>query len=164
MVLRQINVLSIAMAKSTSIEALQRFTRGIVNLYYAEYLRALTLADLKILLAKVERRGFSGMIGSIDCMHWQWKNCPTGWAGEYSCRKHIPTIILKAVASYDTWIWYVFFGMPRACNDLRACLLTWNGIKSGGIDSGMGEFRCLLTCQGIGMGVGPTCLSGINSL
>ncbi|XP_024172040.2 uncharacterized protein LOC112178056 [Rosa chinensis] len=59
------------------------------------------------------------MIGSIDCMHWQWKNCPTGWAGEYSGRKQIPTIILEAVASYDTWIWHAFFGMPGACNDLN---------------------------------------------
>ncbi|XP_062028787.1 uncharacterized protein LOC133744751 [Rosa rugosa] len=35
------------MAKSTSIEALQRFTRGIINLYSVEYLRAPTPADLR---------------------------------------------------------------------------------------------------------------------
>ncbi|BBN69132.1 GTP binding Elongation factor Tu family protein [Prunus dulcis] len=33
--------------------------------------------DLQRLLQKAESRGFPGMIGSIDCMHWQWKNCPT---------------------------------------------------------------------------------------
>nr|XP_011470690.1 PREDICTED: uncharacterized protein LOC105353328 [Fragaria vesca subsp. vesca] len=54
------------MAKSTSIECLQRFTRGIVALYSAEYLRAPTPADRRRLLAKGERRGFPGMIGSID--------------------------------------------------------------------------------------------------
>ena len=107
------------MAKSTSIEALQRFTRGIVKIYSKDYLRAPNVADLRRLLVKAEKRGFPGMIGSIDCMHWQWKNCPTGWAGEYSGRKHIPTIILEAVASYDTWIWHAFFGMPGACNDLN---------------------------------------------
>ncbi|XP_061993725.1 uncharacterized protein LOC133711636 [Rosa rugosa] len=107
------------MAKSTSVAALQHFTRGIVDLYSAEYLRAPTAADLRRLLAKAEKRGFPGMIGSIDCMHWQWKNCPTGWAGQYSGRKQIPTIILEAVASYDTWIWHAFFGMPGACNDLN---------------------------------------------
>ncbi|XP_040363854.1 uncharacterized protein LOC112169607 [Rosa chinensis] len=107
------------MAKSTSVAALQHFTRGIVNLYSTQYLRAPTAADLRRLLTKAERRGFPRMIGSIDCMHWQWKNCPTGWAGEYSGRKQIPTIILEAVASYDTWIWHAFFGMPGACNDLN---------------------------------------------
>ncbi|XP_062011645.1 uncharacterized protein LOC133728261 [Rosa rugosa] len=107
------------MGASTSIEALKRFTRGIVNLYSAEYLRAPTPADLRRLLAKVERRGFPGMIGSIDCMHWQWKNFPTGWAGEYSSRKRVPTIILEAVISYDTWIWHAFFGMSGSCNDLN---------------------------------------------
>ncbi|XP_040361767.1 uncharacterized protein LOC121049193 [Rosa chinensis] len=75
------------MAKSISIAALQHFTRGIVDLYSTKYLRAPTAADLRRLLAKAARRGFPGMIGSIDCMHWQWKNCLTGWAGEYSGRK-----------------------------------------------------------------------------
>ncbi|XP_024156250.1 uncharacterized protein LOC112164262 [Rosa chinensis] len=107
------------MGKSTAIEALKRFTRGIVSLYLAEYLWAPTLVDLRKLLAKAERRGFPGMIGSIDCMHWQWKNYPTGWAGEYSGLKRVPTIILEAVASYDTWIWHAFFGMLGSCNDLN---------------------------------------------
>lgn len=107
------------MATSTTIKALQRFTRGIVALYSCEFLRSPTMADLRRLLAKADRRGFPGMIGSIDCMHWQWKNCPTGWAGEYSGQKRVPTIILEAVASYDTWIWHAFFGVPGACNDLN---------------------------------------------
>jgi len=28
-------------------------------------------------------------------------------------------MILEAVAFYDTWIWYSFFGLPGACNDLN---------------------------------------------
>ncbi|XP_040367382.1 uncharacterized protein LOC121050651 [Rosa chinensis] len=54
------------MLKSTSVAALQYFTRGIVDLYSAEYLRAPTDTDLIRLLAKAERRGFPGMIGIID--------------------------------------------------------------------------------------------------
>ena len=30
-----------------------------------------------------------------------------------------PTIILKAVASYDLWIWHSFFGLPKSNNDIN---------------------------------------------
>uniref|UniRef100_A0A0D3C2S7 DDE Tnp4 domain-containing protein n=1 Tax=Brassica oleracea var. oleracea TaxID=109376 RepID=A0A0D3C2S7_BRAOL len=66
-----------------------------------------------------ERRGFPGMIGSIDCMHWEWKNCPTAWKGQYSRGSGKPTIVLEAVASYDLWIWHAFFGPPGTLNDIN---------------------------------------------
>ncbi|CAN0846537.1 hypothetical protein LINGRAHAP2_LOCUS4501 [Linum grandiflorum] len=59
------------------------------------------------------------MIGLIDCMHWEWKNCPTAWAGQYTGYKKKPTIVLEAVASYDTWIWHAFFGTPESNNDIN---------------------------------------------
>ncbi|KAL9682558.1 hypothetical protein QQ045_014359 [Rhodiola kirilowii] len=59
------------------------------------------------------------MIGSIDYMHWEWMNCPTSWQGSHSGRKGRPTIILEAVASYDTWIWHSFIVVPGAQNDLN---------------------------------------------
>ncbi|XP_020254359.1 uncharacterized protein LOC109831450 [Asparagus officinalis] len=58
-------------------------------------------------------------LGSLDCMHWEWKNCPTAWAGQYSGRHGGPTIILEAVASYDLWIWHAFFGLPGSNNDIN---------------------------------------------
>uniref|UniRef100_A0A0D3C1I9 DDE Tnp4 domain-containing protein n=1 Tax=Brassica oleracea var. oleracea TaxID=109376 RepID=A0A0D3C1I9_BRAOL len=59
------------------------------------------------------------MIGSIDCMHWEWKNCPTAWKGQYSRGSAKPTIVLEAVASYDLWIWHAFFGPPGTLNDIN---------------------------------------------
>ena len=59
------------------------------------------------------------MLGSLDCMHWTWKNCPTAYGGQYSGKEKEPTIILEAVASYDTWIWHAFFGLPGTLNDLN---------------------------------------------
>ncbi|KAI5323857.1 hypothetical protein L3X38_032930 [Prunus dulcis] len=59
------------------------------------------------------------MIGSIDCMHWQWKNCPTAWQGEYGNRKGQKSIILEALASFDTWVWHAFFGVVGSQNDLN---------------------------------------------
>jgi hypothetical protein len=31
----------------------------------------------------IEARGFQGMFASIDCMHYQWKNCPIAWQGQF---------------------------------------------------------------------------------
>ncbi|XP_012850934.1 PREDICTED: uncharacterized protein LOC105970647 [Erythranthe guttata] len=106
------------MAETTATETLREFCKTILRLYKDEYLRAPTNADMTRLLDKAERRGFPGMIGSLDCMHWTWKNCPTAWQGSFSGRKHKPTIILEAVASSDTWIWHAFFGVPGSQNDI----------------------------------------------
>ena len=57
----------------------ENFVEGIIYLFGDEYLRRLTPADLQRLLDVGEHCGFPGMIGSIDCMHWEWKNCPTAW-------------------------------------------------------------------------------------
>ena len=59
------------------------------------------------------------MIGSIDCMHWEWKNCPTAWKCQYSRGSRKPTIVLEAVASYDLWIWHAFFGPQGTLNDIN---------------------------------------------
>uniref|UniRef100_A0A0D3E5M2 Uncharacterized protein n=1 Tax=Brassica oleracea var. oleracea TaxID=109376 RepID=A0A0D3E5M2_BRAOL len=59
------------------------------------------------------------MIGSIDCIHWEWKNCPTAWKGQYTRGTGKPTIVLEAVASQDLWIWHAFFGLPGTLNDIN---------------------------------------------
>ncbi|CAL8082036.1 unnamed protein product [Prunus armeniaca] len=107
------------MGKSTTLEALVRFCDAVETLYTKDYLRRPTPRDLQQLLQKVEARGFSGMIGSIDCMHWQWKNCPTALQGDYGNRKGQKSIILEAVAGFDTWVWHAFFGVAGSQNDLN---------------------------------------------
>ncbi|CAL8157433.1 unnamed protein product [Prunus armeniaca] len=59
------------------------------------------------------------MISRIDCMHWQWKNCPTAWQRDYGNRKVHKGIILEAVAGFDIWVWYAFFGVAGSQNDLN---------------------------------------------
>ena len=67
------------MFESTCLDTLEQFCVTIVQVYKDEYLREPNQEDLNRLLRKAEDRGFPGMIGSLDCMHWDWKNCPTGW-------------------------------------------------------------------------------------
>ncbi|KAM1134308.1 hypothetical protein ACFX19_044154 [Malus domestica] len=107
------------LAESTAIENLKRFCQAIQAIYGATYLRKPTREDLKRLLRKADKRGFTSMIGSLDCMHWEWKNCPTSWAGQFKGRHNKPTTVLEAVASYDTWIWHAFFGSPGSNNDIN---------------------------------------------
>ncbi|XP_057808907.1 uncharacterized protein LOC131023386 [Salvia miltiorrhiza] len=96
-----------------------KFVEGVISNFRAEYLRKPTEEDMAALLHIGEQRGFPGMMGSIDCMHWEWKNCPNAWAGQYAGRSGTPTIILEAVASQDLWIWHAFFGTPGSRNDIN---------------------------------------------
>jgi hypothetical protein len=76
--------------------------------------------NAKRLLKVAEERGFPGMMGSLDCMHWAWKNCPVANQGHYMGKEKEPTLILEAVASYNLWIWHKFFGrLPGALNDIN---------------------------------------------
>ena len=109
----------VRIGESTAIESLKRFVRAVVAIFSNEYLRSPNNDDIARLLAMGTNRGFPGMLGSIDCMHWKWKNCPTAWKGMYSGHVHEPTIILEAVASYDLWIWHAFFGLPGSHNDIN---------------------------------------------
>ncbi|XP_010480734.1 PREDICTED: uncharacterized protein LOC104759522 [Camelina sativa] len=69
----------IRLAECTARKCLEHFVVGIVDLFGTESLRRPTPEDLQRLLFYGEQRGFPGMVGSIDCMHWKWKNCPTAW-------------------------------------------------------------------------------------
>ncbi|CAA7039289.1 unnamed protein product [Microthlaspi erraticum] len=107
------------MSASSASSFLESFVEGIIQVFGNKYLRRPTPEDLQRLLDKGAERGFPGMIGSIDCMHWEWKNCPTAWKGQYSRGFAKPTIALEAVASHDLWIWHTFFGAPGTLNDLN---------------------------------------------
>ncbi|RWR75069.1 putative nuclease HARBI1 [Cinnamomum micranthum f. kanehirae] len=110
----------VRIVESTSIESLKKFVQAIIDVFSNEYLRTPNSADICRLLSEGERRGFPEMLGSIDCMHWKWKNCPVAWKGMYTRGDHRePSLILEAVASYDLWIWHAFFGLPGSHNDIN---------------------------------------------
>ncbi|XP_074351568.1 uncharacterized protein LOC141690688 [Apium graveolens] len=69
----------VRIGESTTIESLRRFVKAIVEVFGAEYLRRPNPEDVSRILNENKRRDFPGMLGSIDCMHWKWKNCPTSW-------------------------------------------------------------------------------------
>ncbi|XP_042962700.1 uncharacterized protein LOC122296975 [Carya illinoinensis] len=109
----------IHIGESTTMESLKKFSETIVSVFSDEYLRSPNANDIARLLVVGEQRGFPGMLGSIDCMHWKWKNCPAAWKCMYSAHIREPTIILEAIALYDLWIWHAVFGMPGSHNDIN---------------------------------------------
>ena len=110
----------VRIAESTSIESLKKFFQAIIDVFGNEYLRTPNNVDICRLLLEGEKRGVFRMLGSIDCMHWKWKNYQVAWKGMYACGDHRePSLILEAVASYDLWIWHAFFGLPGSHNDIN---------------------------------------------
>jgi hypothetical protein len=109
----------VRIAESTALESLRRFVAAVVDIFEDEYLRYPNEADTARLLALGDQNGFPGNLGSIDCMHWPWKNCPVQLQGQYKGHVDKPTIILEVVASDDLWIWHAFFGMPGSHNDIN---------------------------------------------
>ncbi|XP_057540682.1 uncharacterized protein LOC130818532 [Amaranthus tricolor] len=109
---------------TTSKECLAHFVDGVIAQFSATYLRKPTLEDLQHLLREGEDRDFPGMIGCIDCIHWEWKNCPAGWKGMYQGRSKTATVISEVVALRDLWIWHAFFGTPGSWNDIDVLQLS----------------------------------------
>nr|XP_043611687.1 protein ALP1-like [Erigeron canadensis] len=109
------------MDQDTGYQCLDAFCNCVIHLYQHEYLRRPTEADIERLTAKHELvHGLPGMLGSIDCMHWGWRNCPVVWQGQYTRGdKGHPTIMLEAVASYDLWIWHAYFSPAGSNNDIN---------------------------------------------
>ncbi|XP_075473436.1 protein ANTAGONIST OF LIKE HETEROCHROMATIN PROTEIN 1-like [Primulina tabacum] len=108
------------MGESTAIKCLFKFCQNVVEIFGDRYLRRPNADDIQCLLQMhEEKHKFPGMLGSLDCMHWQWKNCPVAWKGQFTRGHGSPTIVLEAVASQDLWIWHAFFGVAGSRNDIN---------------------------------------------
>jgi hypothetical protein len=111
---------NLKIAASTALECLGYFAKGVIDKFGEEYLRPPTTEEVEKILQLGETCGFPGMLGSIDCMHWQWEKCPVAWRGQFTRGdKGVPTMILEAVASKDLRIWHAFFGTAGSNNDIN---------------------------------------------
>ena len=88
--------------ESMAIECMENFATNIIQVFGEEYIRKPIQADVDRILQVIKAYDFSGILGSIDCMHWEWKNCSSGWKGVFVRGiNRVFTLILEAVASYD---------------------------------------------------------------
>ena len=61
----------IIIGENTTIKSLRRFLKAIIAMFSDHYLRSPNNIDIARLLQTGEQRGFPGMLGSIDYMHWK---------------------------------------------------------------------------------------------
>ena len=73
----------VRLAESTAMESLKKFVQVVRELYGNQYLRKPTREDIMKQMEINEKWVWPGMFGSLDCMHLDWKNCPTAWHGQF---------------------------------------------------------------------------------
>jgi hypothetical protein len=85
-----------------------------------KFLRQMTRSDAKtVSTMHHEQHGIEGMIGSIDCMHMRWKNCPVAWHGQFQGKEKKATIVLEAMCECNLWFWHAAFGYAGSLNDIN---------------------------------------------
>ena len=106
--------------ESTVVKCFKKFAKRVNEVFGAKYWRRPKHNNIEHLLQIKDAHGFLSMLGSIDCMHWEWKICPTTWNGQFcQCDHGKSIIVLKVVTSQDLWIWHAFFGVASSNNDIN---------------------------------------------
>ena len=127
----------VQLASNTTMLAFKRFVQAIMAIYNSTYLRQPTREDLEYQVAINTQHGWPCMLASLDCMHYEWKNCPFAWQGTFQDKGQI-SLILEVVADHSLWIWHIFFGLLWENNDINVLdrsPLVANFLKAHGQDT-----------------------------
>jgi hypothetical protein len=78
----------LCMIESTAIECMYKFCRGVVEKLGKDYLRGSNQAKTAKIMSQNKVRGFHGMLGSIDWLHWilqcAARSCGRSWLVDLS--------------------------------------------------------------------------------
>jgi hypothetical protein len=109
------------MSRQYARDCCKHFARIVTLLYTKEFLRVPTKDDLKNIAKPHEKvHGTAGLLGSLDCTHTHWKNCPKGWQGRYKGKENKPTIVMEAMSDYNLFFWHASYGYTGTLQ-----LLSW---------------------------------------
>jgi hypothetical protein len=107
--------------ESTALLCVKKFIKLVSNSeLHGTYLAPMTLADTK----RIERyhhnvHGIQGMLGSLDCSHVIWGNCPVAHHGQYVGKEGKPTLVVEAMADHSLYCWHAVFGYAGTLNDIN---------------------------------------------
>ena len=115
-----------SMSKPMARECFKQFLDAMTFMYSSTYLGLPTASDLRNILALHKRvHDADGMLGSLDCMQTQWKNCPLAWQQSFKGRaKGMATVTLEAACDYNLWFWHAAYGFSGALNDTNVLALS----------------------------------------
>jgi hypothetical protein len=96
----------------------KEFDKAMKRIYMKEFLRLPPAADLKnIVTLHQSVHIVNGLLGSLDCTHTFWKNCPKAWQGSYKGKESKPCIVLENVSDYGWFLWHALYGHTGTLND-----------------------------------------------
>jgi len=96
------------------------FINDMTTLWCGEYLSMPSGYQIKQLTNLHEKvHGVPGLLGSLDCMHCRWHQCPKAYHGAFQGSKGCPTIVMETVSDFNMYFWHVAFGFPGSLNDLN---------------------------------------------
>ena len=110
------------MGESTGWLTVEMFCSCIVHnpVLCACYLHTYMEEDAKhVSLLQENVHGIPGMLGSLDCMHVHWKNCPIAYQGAYQGKEKFSTLVLEAIVDHNLWFWHAASGFTGSCNDIN---------------------------------------------
>ncbi len=106
--------------ESTAMKCVKLFIKELSKSpFHHKYLGSMTPADAKRVEAlHRSTHEMPGMIGSLDCSHFVWKNCPVAYQGQFQGKEGRPTLVVEAMADYNLYCWHAIFGYAGTLNDL----------------------------------------------
>lgn len=61
---------------------------------------------------------FTGMVGSVDCCKWIWKNYLTAYHGQHKRMEKVSTTTMETLTDGILYIWHFFFRISGLNNNL----------------------------------------------
>jgi len=109
----------VRMSASTIAMSVRELMRFIVDEFGPSYLRPPTTEELQRIPPRNAERGMPVCMGSLDCSHWEWRNCPEAFAGMNQNRHGKRSVVMETVCDEDLWICHLFVWCPVSHNDLN---------------------------------------------
>ena len=113
---------NLRIGQSTLPPMVRAFSKIMKEQFGPQYLnRTPNKNEREAIFKAMEAKGFPGCLGSWDCKHFVWKNCPMRLAGQHQGHAEggRRTLILEGISDHRKYLWQVNFGDAGSLNDLN---------------------------------------------